>query len=349
MYLERSDDKTVEGTGKDKRAESNKALILLLFSLFLLFATVSEVSSFSYKDPELKGKLNPHWQKNACQECHVSKPISGNPAPIKYGGDDVKLCNSCHKTKLQGVDQHVYNVPVVEDSRHKAPPPDFPLKDGNIITCITCHDVRLQEKPNKSIKSQNKSFLRRAPYEVIKTFFWGNDPDERYFQTRYALCLFCHIKGSLTQFSPHQNQINPDGSVNRAMCLFCHTEVPDRNAILPKDWKLRKTLYSHCKSCHMGKTVLHPIRVNHYGRMPPENIAKQIAYSEKRLGLMIPRSNGRLVCPSCHNPHAKGVELNPITRKGADATKRLRVDGYGICLTCHGEAGPGTPKSGRPF
>jgi uncharacterized Zn finger protein (UPF0148 family) len=245
-------------------------------------------------------------------------------------------------------------VEAKEDKYFKKPPADFPLQDGK-LTCITCHDVRVQEQPSLSVKENNPMFIRGAPYEVQLTFEWNKSErdDERYSQNRYVMCFKCHRKGPLLQWSPHQNQIDKTGKINEELCLFCHSEVPDRNAVDPSEWKLIGKPQNQCINCHMGKTRFHPIRVTHYGNSSPDKIRSQIEYSRRRIGLVIPldadaQGVQRVVCPSCHNPHQRGVLKNAAAAKGADSKSRLRLEGFTMCLACHGAA-VGVPTTGAPF
>jgi hypothetical protein len=306
------------------------------------------------KDPELAGKTNPHWTGKHCTECHEKKPKPGKPVTYKFGGDFIKLCNSCHDTALFRAGEHIVGVEAKENKYLKKPPADFPLNEGK-LTCITCHDVRLQEQPNLSAKESNPMFLRGFPYKARLTFEWNKSEkvDERYSQNRYVLCFKCHREGPLLQWSPHQNQIKKNGDINEELCLFCHFEVPDRNAVDKSEWKIRRKLQDQCINCHMGKTRLHPIRVTHYGNTLPDKINGQINFSKRRIGLIIPlgiddQGISRLTCPSCHNPHQRGVSKNEITKKGADAKSRLRLEGFAMCLACHGTA-VGVPTPGTPF
>jgi hypothetical protein len=306
-------------------------------------------------DPELKGKTNPHWSEKYCTECHLEKPKDGEPITYKFEGDFIQLCKSCHDTALFRAEQHIVGVKLTVNQFIKRPPAEFLLQDEK-LTCITCHDARLQEKDNISTKENNPMFLRGVPYDAKITFEWNKSEkvDERYSQTRYVICLECHREEPLLQWSPHQDQINRDGSVNDEICLFCHFEVPDRNAVDKAGWKLRRTIEDQCINCHMGKSRLHPIRVTHYGNTSPDKIINQISFSIRRVGLIIPmgidaQGIERLVCPSCHNPHQRGVLKNPITEKGADVLPgRLRLAGFAMCLACHGTA-VGVPTPGTPF
>ncbi len=326
---------------------------MLIMGLVIVIALPSAVFGLRVNDPELLKKPNPHWTGKSCLVCHEKKPKKGDPITFKFAGDFVKLCNSCHDTTLQRADEHVVNVKIPKNKRFKMPPKDFPLTNGK-MTCITCHDLRLQERSNKRLQEKNPMFLRRAPYEIMLTFQWADsEMDERYRQSRYGLCLYCHVQGTVLAWSPHKNQIKPNGEINEELCLFCHFEVPERNALDRKDWKVRGAIKYQCKSCHMGKTRYHPIRVTHYGNTMPAKVYNQIKSSERKVGMIIPldkdaQGTERLTCCSCHNAHQKGVLKNPITAKGADATNRLRLPGFSICLACHGED-VGVSQSGRPF
>lgn len=313
------------------------------------------VYAMRVEDPELAKKPNPHWTGKSCIECHEETPKKGKPVTFKFGADFNKLCNSCHATALQGMEEHVVGVKLQPDNkRYKMPPADFKLDKDGKITCITCHDLRLQEYPNAKVKENNSMFLRHYPSEIMLTFEWADSElDERYRQSRYTLCLNCHIQGSVLAWSPHKNQIKPNGEINEELCLFCHYEVPERDAMDRKDWKVRGPIQHNCKNCHMGKTRQHPIRVTHYGNTCPPKIYNQIKNSERRIGLVMPleidvQGVERVTCCSCHNAHQKGVLKNSIASKGADEANRLRLPGFSVCLACHGEA-VGVPQGGRPF
>ncbi len=305
-------------------------------------------------DPELADKVNPHWTGKHCTECHEDKPKEGRPVTFKFDGDFIKLCNRCHDTSVARASEHLVGIEVPENKYFKKPAADFPLQDGK-LTCITCHDARIQEKNDLSTKEKNSMFLRKYGLDVQLTFEWNKSEtaDERYSQNRYVLCFECHKTGPLLQWSPHKNQLNAKGEINEELCLFCHIEVPDVNTADQSEWKLRRKNQHQCLNCHMGKTRFHPIRVTHYGNTVPAKITNQIEYSKRRVGVLIPMENDaqgvkRLVCNSCHNPHQRGVLKNPLSKKGADSHRRLRLDGFTMCLACHGAA-VGSPTPGTPF
>lgn len=84
---------------------------------------------------------NPHARKDskACVVCHISAPAEGSaPAKennLKFGGDLVALCSSCHESYKH---MHPVKIAVAPDMKS---PEDLPLDRDGKITCITCHDA----------------------------------------------------------------------------------------------------------------------------------------------------------------------------------------------------------------
>jgi hypothetical protein len=92
-----------------------------------------------------KGKTdNPHARKTdprACLVCHVVAPAprvaeSRKDANIKFGGDIVALCTSCHS-----VDSHNMHPVKITVAPEMKSPDELPLDREGKISCITCHDV----------------------------------------------------------------------------------------------------------------------------------------------------------------------------------------------------------------
>lgn len=91
-----------------------------------------------------KGKTdNPHLKKKdpkACLVCHTAQPGAvkagvRRESKLKFGGDVVALCSSCHSTYSH---MHPVKIAVAPDMKS---PDDLPLDKDGKITCITCHDV----------------------------------------------------------------------------------------------------------------------------------------------------------------------------------------------------------------
>lgn len=88
-----------------------------------------------------KGKDNPHGRKDpkACVLCHVAVPVEGSSPRrennLRFGGDLVALCSSCHAGY-----RHMHPVRIAVSPDMKSPE-ELPLDKDGKITCITCHDV----------------------------------------------------------------------------------------------------------------------------------------------------------------------------------------------------------------
>lgn len=88
-----------------------------------------------------KGPENPHGMKDrkACVVCHVGVPAEGSSprkeSNIRFGGDIVALCSSCHAKY-----RHMHPVKIALSPDMKSPE-ELPLDKDGKITCITCHDV----------------------------------------------------------------------------------------------------------------------------------------------------------------------------------------------------------------
>lgn len=85
-------------------------------------------------------KKNPHW---------------------KGPGSGTGKCRSCHKKVKSATDKHPVNIrlPKAEDGFRK--PKRLPLKRG-VITCLTCHDAKIQTAVATSERAKNPNFLRLA-------------------------------------------------------------------------------------------------------------------------------------------------------------------------------------------
>lgn len=106
-------------------------------TLFLGIAVLFAVASGGAAE---KRKFdNPHGRtdRKACILCHVSPPAEGETrrdANLKFGGDVVALCSSCHEGYRH---MHPVKIAVAPDLKS---PEDLPLDKDGKITCITCHD-----------------------------------------------------------------------------------------------------------------------------------------------------------------------------------------------------------------
>jgi hypothetical protein len=264
-------------------------------------------------------RINPHWTGTFCLTCHDKYPKKGDISFL-FDGDMVKVCNRCHKTEEATADIHPVNIKVPPDMIDNVPK-DFRLKNGDTITCITCHELKYQTSINNPLRRKNPLFLRGGPY-----------PD------RSDICYRCHVRESYERMSPHK-QLDEDGEVIEARCLFCHASRPDVNVAGIDKVKFVGNVTEYCYGCHAGKEESHPVNVTHTGRVPSEEREKCIKMTEKKFRSILPLYNGEVFCGTCHNPHQRGI-LKGAANKGADKANRLRFpEGYAICVACHCDKG----------
>ncbi len=150
-----------------------------------------------------------------------------------------------------------------------------------------------------------------------------------------------------TLINPHE-QINDEGEVLWGKCLICHRNVPDiKKERSIKDVKLRfeKEMKEVCYRCHT--VIQHPgaegTTAALIGRPagnhmiePPQRIYMNMRLSQKDIRGMLPLdpNTGKITCPTCHNPHERGVLVGKAGW-GADSVRRLRSEGLDICQYCH--------------
>ena len=261
-------------------------------------------------------KTDLHYSGKYCSECHEKTPIKDKDKSLKFGGDFVQLCK-CH-----GYNPGTYIHPVdIFPSEEKKPmiPDDLPLLEGK-VSCITCHDIYLQCKDNPKFKVINRRFLRGAPYV-----------------SRTDLCFRCHDEKKYTMLDPH-NQLNKEGKIIEEKCLYCHVEKPDEKNAHFEDVKLIGNLEVLCFRCHFKQSQFHPINANHF-RKPSKNTRMIMKRSEKKFNIILPLNyKGKITCPTCHNPHERGVlPAGQANAKGASEKYRLRMaaEKLEICVACH--------------
>ena len=136
----------------------------------------------------------------------------------------------------------------------------------------------------------------------------------------------------------HITRFWEDGTINHEKCLYCHLGMPDEKTQHFKDVKLIGKLEILCYRCHYKQSTLHPINANHLV-IPSESILAIMEESVKELGVILPLDKeGKVTCPTCHNPHEKGVlPSEESSAQGASEKYRLRLAAQNlqICIACH--------------
>lgn len=272
---------------------------------------------------------NPHWRADACLTCHRSTPSARDTA--LRGKDSNGLCQSCHESILADAYHHAVGMTPSVEKNNQMPEPfrQAVKRGGGVVSCITCHDLPMQCKTERfSEKSDNRRFLRGGPY--LK---------------RTDLCFNCHNPKHYERLNPH-DQISDKGELNQQVCLVCHSEAPARRDVTSiNDVKFTVTedLTQLCTGCHAWRP--HPALPFGIGSSGPNHLVKpspgvlkQMKATERSDKLILPLEpvSGRVFCATCHNPHERGVQLDPRADVGADEVNRLRrLPGKLICMSCH--------------
>lgn len=288
---------------------------IITFIIFFLLLYPGVLHSALDSSP-VSEDVDIHYTGKYCSECHEQTPDEGGDKFLKYGGDFTQLCR-CHG---YSPGTYIHPVDIIPSDEKKAVIPDeFPLKEGK-LACTTCHNIYLQCQSLPKYKAINRLFLRGAPYA-----------------SRTALCFKCHDEKKYTMLDPH-NQLTEKGAIVVEKCLYCHEEKPDEKTATFNEVKLIGNLEVLCFRCHFKQSQFHPINANHLVK-PNETIIKNMKETEKKFGIILPLNyDGKVTCPTCHNPHERGViPRNKASAKGASEKYRLRLSEVNlqICVACH--------------
>lgn len=173
--------------------------------------------------------MNPHGQSDyrSCQGCHldVSAKKEEMRKRLRYGGDDLQICLSCH-----GAMEACHPI-LVKPGGSMKQPKGLPLTPEGKITCLTCHDPM-------PASGQGVATRGREPGEPIN-----------------ALCFRCHDREDLAGRNPHFSM------EDRTSCRFCHDTMTDPT----NEESARVSFISNtrmiCLRCHPQEA--HPMGVNH--------------------------------------------------------------------------------------
>ena len=247
--------------------------------------------------------INPHQTGIFCLNCHEQEPSAKDKQLyVKYNGNIVDLCRSCHNNQRAKADNHPVNLIPCEKKGIKIPEA-FPLYEGK-ITCLTCHILPCQGETG------NQFYLRGGPY-----------------QRRIDTCLTCHIREQLQKDNPH-DQLTDTGDIREDRCLFCHEINKENSTGLA--FKFKASFNFYCLGCHPIQVEKHPFGAHHtglqlhtiWGNLKP---SERTELSQQERFKMFPLTiSGKIMCATCHNPHD--------TRKGP----KLRINDVNkSCRQCH--------------
>lgn len=263
---------------------------------------------------------DPHWNKNACQTCHVNAaPVAANIS--LHEGDAETLCETCHGDRGGALRcRHASDIAIgAQDLGEKFEP--F-LKDEKMV-CTTCHDVPYQcEHPTPQYSFHNPGFLR-----------------DRTSRNTGDYCFECHQKDGYEKLNPHAGI---SGNPPRPTCLLCHKSFPETSNTgnLIVEFNMQQDLNDTCRGCHVVQP--HPKSMSfsqqaegwvHLVAPSAEVLGNmQKAQAETGIGLPLNPLNGEVFCATCHNPH--DFKLGGEHGSEERAMKhRLRMNN--ICRACH--------------
>ncbi|MBI5893743.1 MAG: hypothetical protein HZB79_08865 [Deltaproteobacteria bacterium] len=275
--------------------------------------------------------INPHWNKDNCNACHKgSHPTAGNPE-LKFNGNTIELCNSCHS--IISKDKYIHAVGMVPDEENYGKMADEfknAIKKEGKLTCGVCHELKYQCLETESYRKENNPrFFRGGPYAK-----------------RTDICMKCHDASKYAIFNPH-DQIDDKGQIKQGICVYCHNITPDRmkaKGIEDVTFRVKDDLNRLCTRCHRseidllgcitneGKTLNHHVKAS-------LDVRERIKRFEQDNDIIFPLepSTGKVFCATCHNPHKSGVQILSRANKGADSSKRLRSESVNSCNPCHKE------------
>lgn len=276
---------------------------------------------------------NPHGNSAQCSACHV--PAAGGQGPLRFSGNVLQLCQSCHDGRRAAREAHPVGMIPTGATGQKVPA-DFPLDEDGRLGCLTCHDI------TSGCRMKSPLLLRGGRVASPIRF-----------------CFRCHAEEDYRPFNVH-DQLE-DGKMKTDTCLWCHNAAPDVNAPLEGEASstLRRQSSEVCRSCHTS-TQNHPTGGPHLEAAPaPEMMWRMSAYEMQatmRLAFpqllkyagstqRVPRSmplddRGRIACYTCHNPHEQGLwparHPRAVGAEPKQATNhRLRVHRGRVCVACH--------------
>ena len=253
--------------------------------------------------------LNPHGKADSCTICHVSNDAT-HQAPELKNPDAV--CLECHDGVKAAAEKHPVGRKI---SPSASIPPNWPAPEDK-LSCLTCHDLRLQCDPNRARTGVNTAFLRSGGGKKLDVF-----------------CRNCHKESEYPRLNPHlmlaendqfiQQQEIPEADPKT--CIFCHTQAMNQKTGERKGAAhLRTGEIELCRVCHAPhKTELNPphlglaaapqtrayMRARELlgpGGRPNQGYLQRLREAEAAPSRPLDEQ-GRLICTSCHNPHQAGV------------------------------------------
>ena len=288
--------------------------------------------------------VNPHWDKNACRECHVTD--AANPRKIDIAKADA-TCLRCHDGKAASSEIHPIGRAI--DRNTMDTPKDWPLSDG-LVACLTCHDVKIACSKNVQKPDDDSRMLRETePIKLASGDIRGK-----------PFCISCHREEQFEKFNPHV-MLTVKKEIVQDQCLACHKSVPDHNITRPAGKPdLIANEFMLCKACHphhedqfnpghIGAKAKPEILAFMRAResvglvtTPSKELVAKLQAEGAKPTLMRTTDQNLLTCSTCHNPHQVGLfkpgtpaAYNAMRVIGKKAISPVHTEQF--CTHCHSD------------
>ncbi len=190
---------------------------------------------------------NPHGKPDygACLGCHIEVSLKKEQmrSNMRYGGDDMRICHSCH-----GAMEACHPVLILLPATMK-PGEGLPLTADGKIKCLTCHD------PKTEGGGGGVTVRRKEKGEPVN-----------------AICFRCHNRAELASRNPHTTMADRD------TCRFCHDTMTDPTNEEAGRVSFISNTRLICLRCHAQD--YHPMGVNHM--VPPKQELPEVFRLDNR-------------------------------------------------------------------
>ncbi|MBI5904485.1 MAG: cytochrome c3 family protein [Deltaproteobacteria bacterium] len=228
---------------------------------------------------------NPHGKVDytSCMGCHLGVSVRKEEmrTNLRYGGDDMRICHSCHGA-MDACHPVLVNLP-----ESMNPGKDLPLSSDGKIKCLTCHDPMPETGSGVAVRRKEKG------------------------EPRNALCYRCHDKEDLSGRNPHASM------TNRETCKFCHDTMTDPTNEEAGQISFISNTRLICLRCHSQDrhpsgvdhmvtprlAVPEPFKVDSRGRLTCttcHNPHIDVRGEGKAKGRFVTEGEGRAICSNCH-------------------------------------------------
>jgi predicted CXXCH cytochrome family protein len=257
-------------------------------------------------DPFAKGK---------CESCHATHASTDRHMLKK---DEEKLCKTCHRLGT-----------VEMSSKHK----NIPLSGEG---CSTCHD------PHSTAQARSGLMLPvlHSPFEdgdCSSCHTAGGSTTQS-----MGMCIDCH-EGDHDYSQAHAGGRMGGDAGGVGVCLDCHSPHAGHGQMLRRSSEAETCYQCHDRNDFLRKTVhgaledgcttCHNLHESNFGELQSTSLNEMCAECHESAEMHAhplgadfkdPRSNGPLICSSCHEPHSSDHDYM--------LTFDYRRD---LCVQCH--------------